>query len=167
MLTIVLAASVVPARSGNIHSSAVSRGMVCDASAHRLSPSSSPTLIHNTSPSMRSIRTTTALPIGHKPRSQETTSTPPVCLSSVTLTSVSMLSEVRRVLVDWLRRYTTQLHILFAGFGIAYKHRPGVGPFFLQVCILSCRAVHHAGIMKCIKGSTGLENMRAASGCHG
>ena len=132
MLTIVSAASVVPARSGNIHFSAVSRGMVCDASAHRLSPSSSPTLIHNTSPSMRLTRTTTALPTEHRPRSQETTNTPPACLSSVTLTSVSMLSEVRRVLVDGLRRCTTQLHILSAGFGIAYKHRPRRWAFFLS-----------------------------------
>ena len=130
MLTIVSAASVVPARSGNTRFSAASRGMACDASAHRSSPSSSPTLIHSTSPSMRLTRTTTAPPTEHKPRSQETTNTPPACLSSVTRTSVSMLSEVRRVLVDWLRRHTPQLHILFAGFGIAYTHRPGVGPFF-------------------------------------
>jgi hypothetical protein len=35
------------------------------------------------------------------------------------------------VLVDWLRRWHyTQLHILFAGFGIAYTHRPGRWAFF-------------------------------------
>ena len=155
MPTIVSATSVVPARSGNTRFSAASRGMACDASAHRSSPSSSPTLTPNTSPSTRLTRTTTAPPTGHKPRSQETTNTPPACLLSVTHTSASMLSEVRRVLVDWLRRYTALLHIVFASFGIGSKHRLGVGSRFSWTHMLRCHLF--CGCWE-YRGSAGLES---------
>lgn len=96
MPNIVLAASGALARSSSTPSSEVSTGMRCAGSERRSSRSSTLTSIRPTFLLMRLTRTIRALRTGLRPLKLATTTMRPACLSLVTPTSVSMLTEARR-----------------------------------------------------------------------